>query len=226
MAEQQHNLEQWPELLRQLAAIIGAERTLQLAAEYGGPTWTYVPKSQTKAHPWRSVITDSEQWAKVTAEFGGMRLYLPRGVHVRLKKVEIIELAEKGVPVPEIVRRVRVNERYVRRVLKAVGASAPAKTATATGAKKRRRKKRRTWKASPVTREARRNILRRWFAENPDTTLSNREIAQLLRVVSHETVRNLRPELQPGAAAALTEPKNERRRRRARPKDPDQLELF
>lgn len=152
MAEQQHNLEQWPEILRQLAAIVGPELALQLAAEHGGPTWTYVPspRSVTKPHPWRGVITDPEMWKKITAEFGGMRVHLPRGVHVRLKKVEIIELAEAGVSVPEIVRRVRVNERYVRRVLKAIAVEAPPKAPPA-GKKRRRRKTRRTWKAKAAT---------------------------------------------------------------------------
>jgi len=181
--EQHHDLEQWPEILRRLAAIIGPELTLQLAAEHGGRTKTMIVPRERRRHPWRSVIVDDAQWARVVAELGSSvePVHLPRGAYLtKLKKVEVMELAEAGVSVGEIVRRLGITERYARRVLAAVRSSQPApvplprKVARAVetamvrelvGKKRKRRRKRRqkgrAEKAEAVVEARRRRRIQR-----------------------------------------------------------------
>lgn len=110
-------LEGWgTETLRRLAKTIGREATMQLVYACGG-IGTYIPREPRASHAWAAAL-GPEAWAKVVAEFGGERVDLPLGAYMyRLRKREIIELAEQGCSHREIAQRVRTTERYVRRVL-------------------------------------------------------------------------------------------------------------
>lgn len=116
MSDNGHNLEMWPASLLRLAEIVGPDLALRLGEECGGQEKVYVPKSTATQHPWRQVLGDGA-WARVVAELGGERIDLARGTHVKVRKPEILALAEQGLSHRAIARRVRVGERYVRRVL-------------------------------------------------------------------------------------------------------------
>jgi len=108
--------ETWPTVLDELAKLIGEKLTLQLAEREGGIDRVYIPKKATIDHPWAKIL-GTDAWHKVVATYGGERIDLPRGTRIKLKKVEILELAEQGISRREIARRVRTTERHVRRVL-------------------------------------------------------------------------------------------------------------
>lgn len=105
-----------PPLMQRLVELIGTEKTLLLGERYGGVERLYIPHEPTQGHLWRNVLDEAE-WRKVVAAMGGERVDLPRGVFVELKKVQIIELDEQGIPHQHIALRVRCSERYVRDVL-------------------------------------------------------------------------------------------------------------
>lgn len=117
-------LESWPETMRRLAAIIGPEQTIALAARCGGLDAVYIPHVETGSHIWTTVLS-AEEWTKVVAAMGGERIDLPRGVFVRLRKREILTLAEQGVAHRHIALRVGTTERYVRRVLEGLRIGKP-----------------------------------------------------------------------------------------------------
>lgn len=108
--------ETWPAMLDELAELIGEELTLELAQAEGGLDQTYIPREPTEGHPWARVI-GAEAFAKVVKVWGGEKVALPRGSFIRLRKVEILDLAEQGLSNREIARRANVTERHVRRVL-------------------------------------------------------------------------------------------------------------
>ena len=68
-------------------------------------------------HPWERVLTRDE-FQKLTEEFGGQRVDLPRGTMLS-RKLAIYDLADMKMTRREIARRVGVGERYVRKVLEA-----------------------------------------------------------------------------------------------------------
>lgn len=116
--------ETWPTVLAELADLIGEEATLALARAEGGLDRVYIPQEPTPDHPWAAVL-GPELWARVVSARAGERIDLPRGDHIRLKKVEILDLAEEGLTNREIARRVGTTERHVRRILGAVAGSRP-----------------------------------------------------------------------------------------------------
>lgn len=111
-----YDFEAWPDVLQELAKIIGPESTLRLARECGGLERTYIPHEPTADHPWAKVLS-AEHWSKVVEAFGGQRVDLPLGTFVRILKRDIMALAEQGVPHRQIAIRLRTTERHVRRVL-------------------------------------------------------------------------------------------------------------
>lgn len=106
----------WPDVLRRIAELVGDELALELAAREGGLDNFYIPRVADPTHPWAEIV-GAEAWAKIVGEYGGERISLPRGMYRDLKKVAILELGEQGLSHREIARRVRVGERYVRRVM-------------------------------------------------------------------------------------------------------------
>lgn len=115
-AAERGDVADWPEALLRLEAVIGRDKTIELADAFGGLDRIYIPREPTEAHLWRRVLGD-ELWRAVVAAFGGERIDLPRGVFLQLRKRQILDLAAEGVPHRQIVLRVRCTERYVRRVL-------------------------------------------------------------------------------------------------------------
>lgn len=120
-----HDWDAWPDLLRELAGLIGPETALRLANACGGLERQYVPRDADADHPWSKVLSP-EQWQRVVAAWGGQRVDLPRGTFIRLAKREIMALAEQGVPHRQIAQRVRTTERHVRRVLQGLNFRRPA----------------------------------------------------------------------------------------------------
>lgn len=112
----------WPDLLKELAELLGSDVALRLAAECGGLDRVPIPrKPNDDKHLWRRVLT-AEQFALVVKAYGGQYLSLPRGVYLVLSKRRILELHEQGVNNRQIALQVRCSERHVRRTLESVGA--------------------------------------------------------------------------------------------------------
>ncbi len=117
----------WPDLLRELAQAIGAERALELARRFGGQDYVYVPEDAAKTrttHAWCQVLTGDE-WDAVVGLWGGSRITLPRGTFASGSKRRILELLEQGVAKRQIAVRVGVTQRHVRRVAQLAGLSKP-----------------------------------------------------------------------------------------------------
>ena len=105
----------WPATLRDVALVIGREAALRLASECGG-VLMYVPTEVHADHPWCRAVGEAA-FAKLAAAFGGQRVDLPRGTHVRLAKAQILDMHAKGMTGRAIALSLHVTERYVRRVL-------------------------------------------------------------------------------------------------------------
>jgi hypothetical protein len=114
--QQQDPFRDWPNLLKQIAELIGAELALKLAYECGGIESVYIPNKPNAAHPWSAAIGEAA-FAKLCKALGGERVSLPRGMYVKLQKRRIIDLAEGGASTRSIALTCHVTERYVRRVL-------------------------------------------------------------------------------------------------------------
>jgi hypothetical protein len=116
------DLSMWPDQLRELAQLIGRERTLDLADACGGLDKVYIPREPSTSHMWAHVLTPDE-WQKVVSAYGGERIDLPRGVFIHVRKLDIMALAEQGVSHRQIALKCRVTERHVRRVLEGLAIS-------------------------------------------------------------------------------------------------------
>lgn len=125
------DLSEWPATLRELATLIGAPLTLELAAKCGGLDNVYIPLQVSKGHPWLEVV-GPEAWQTIVDNYGGQHLDLPLGtfIGVETKKVRIHELAEKGHTNRDIARQLHVSERYVRRVVNDVKGITPSRQRT------------------------------------------------------------------------------------------------
>ncbi len=108
--------ETWPGVLADLAELIGEDEARALAQAEGGIDDLYIPETPTPDHPWARTLS-AAAWARVAESWGGLRISLPRGTFIRLKKVEILELSEEGLSNRQIARRVGTTERYVRGIL-------------------------------------------------------------------------------------------------------------
>lgn len=113
---QQDPFRDWPNLLKQIAELIGAELALKLSYECGGLDSLYIPHKANAAHPWAKAVGEPA-FARLCKALGGERVSLPRGMYVKLQKRRIIELAEGGASTRSIALACHVTERYVRRVL-------------------------------------------------------------------------------------------------------------
>lgn len=121
------NRQDWPDIIRRIAELIGDELALELAQKEGGvERRTYIPKSTATEHRWAQVV-GPDAWQLLVDEWGGERVTLPRGSRIgtEVKKIEILQLAEEGLACREIARRSGADERYVRRILAAVRPSEP-----------------------------------------------------------------------------------------------------
>lgn len=111
----------WPHWLKRFAEVIGPERTLELAAAFGGLDAIYLPKGASERHLWLGVLSPSEL-AALSARFGGERIAIPRQAEREEgKKRKILELVGQGLSDREIAIRVHTTQRNVRKVRSAVG---------------------------------------------------------------------------------------------------------
>lgn len=107
----------WPSALVRLVALIGKEKTIELASTYGGLDRIHIPRaSYSTSHMWRNVLADDE-WRRVVDAMGGERVDLPRGVFLCVKKWLIIDLAQENLTHRQIAVRAQCTERYIRLVL-------------------------------------------------------------------------------------------------------------
>lgn len=110
------DLETWPEVLRRWAEITSPEAVLQIVEKYGGLERVHIPKTPREDHEICRLIGFAH-WAQICRAYGGERVDIPRGAFMRLRKAEIIDLANQGVAHREIALRTRTTQRYVRSVL-------------------------------------------------------------------------------------------------------------
>jgi hypothetical protein len=112
----------WPKGLREIADLIGPELALKVAEEFGGATLTYFPKRAKPSHAWAKLI-GMEAWTILCNAMGGYRMFVPRGVFISPKKIQILELGAQGLTHNQIALRVKASARYVQEVLKTGGVS-------------------------------------------------------------------------------------------------------
>lgn len=116
MTDQRDAYSDWPQVLKQIAELVGGELALRLAFDCGGLDSLYIPHRANATHPWAQSI-GPEPFARLCKAFGGERVSLPRGAYVRLQKRCIIEMAQTGATTRAIALQCHVTERYVRRIM-------------------------------------------------------------------------------------------------------------
>ncbi|MDK2955393.1 MAG: hypothetical protein PWQ57_889 [Desulfovibrionales bacterium] len=110
-------MDRWPQSLRDLAGIIGADAALILAREAGGLRH-YVPSRARPGHPWARLI-GMAAFTRLCEHYGNGELELPRAAALDDLRPQIEDLARQGVPRREIARRLGCTERYARMVANA-----------------------------------------------------------------------------------------------------------
>lgn len=116
--------EHWPAVHRVLAGLIGEELTVRLVSKRGGLGDAYIPVDVSRQHPWREIVGE-RAWARIVQHYAGQRVHLSKGARHSLTKVRMVELADEGLSWLQIAMRLRVTERYVRRMLTMMGRTNP-----------------------------------------------------------------------------------------------------
>lgn len=106
------NIRPWPIGVRRIAAVIGAKEALRLVEVFGGTEDHHIPKNASPDHPFARVI-EYKDLQKLCNALGPCRLEIPRGIHLKPKKLQILEA---GGSSREVARKLGVSQRYVRKV--------------------------------------------------------------------------------------------------------------
>ena len=120
----QVKLEDLPQQLRHIAAIVGLQATLLLVRNYGGVR-LYVPVNMTPGHILAKLV-GFELALKLSAEFGGMDHFdIPRasGALRVVRNREIVEKFIKGKTLRLLALEYLMTERAIQKILADCGAS-------------------------------------------------------------------------------------------------------
>jgi hypothetical protein len=120
----QVRLEDLPQQLRHIAAIIGLQATLLLVRNYGGVR-LYVPVTIAPDHILAKLI-GFELAVKLAAEFGGMDHFdIPRaaGALRVVRNRDIVEKFVKGKTLRQLALEYLMTERAIQKILAECGAS-------------------------------------------------------------------------------------------------------
>ena len=98
----------------EIAETIGFDAAVVLMDNFGGIGSFYIPRVALERHKIARLI-GFENYKKLCKNFGGQRLFIPRGAYRRLKKSLIIE-ADRNISNRQLCRILGVTERYVLKV--------------------------------------------------------------------------------------------------------------
>jgi hypothetical protein len=118
-------MDDWPDSLHDVVAVIGRQKTIQLVDNLppcGSRSWRrclYVPAELTPDHKLVGILGEDDAKSLVD-EFKGMVLHLATGKKekIRLRNKKIRRLARLGLSTHQIASRVSVSSRYVCKILK------------------------------------------------------------------------------------------------------------
>lgn len=116
MADKTIDMSLWPMGLKKLAEVIGPKPTLDFVSHFGGLDKLHVPVDPDITHPWAQAI-GIDNLRLLSEALGGERISIPRGAFLSMKKIAIMDLAERNWSPKAIAREVECTERYVQKVL-------------------------------------------------------------------------------------------------------------
>lgn len=97
-----------------LAEVVGFDAAVVIMDNFGGLSSFYIPRVAVETHKMAQLI-GMENYKKLCKEFGGERIFIPRGAFRRLKKSLIIE-ANKNISQRKLCLMLGVTDRYIRKV--------------------------------------------------------------------------------------------------------------
>ncbi len=103
-----------PTSMLEIAETVGFDAAVVLMDNFGGIGSFYIPRVALERHKIARLI-GFENYKKLCKNFGGQRLFIPRGAYRRLKKSLIIE-ADGNISNRQLCRILGVTERYVLKV--------------------------------------------------------------------------------------------------------------
>lgn len=111
-------LQDLPEVLREIADLVGVPATLKLVESYGG-THLIVPSRYNPDHPLTRVVGHAAS-VQICQRYSGTSLYVAR-IKSAIKTLRDIEIASRydgGVSVPQLAREYELSDRQIWNVLK------------------------------------------------------------------------------------------------------------
>lgn len=97
-----------------IAECVGFDAAIVIMDNFGGLSSFYIPRVAVETHKMAALI-GFENYKKLCKEFGGERIFIPRGAFRRLKKSLIIE-ADKSISQRKLCLMLGVTDRYIRKV--------------------------------------------------------------------------------------------------------------
>lgn len=89
---------------------------IRLVVRHFGGTEIYIPETLSEGHELR--VLGAELAARLCDAFGGERLNVPKGLLTpHAKRAHAIEMANRGIRMPDIARAVNLTERQVYKLL-------------------------------------------------------------------------------------------------------------
>lgn len=103
-----------PLSMLEIAETVGFEAAIVIMDNFGGLDSIYIPRVAREDHKMPKLI-GFENYKKICKEFGGQRIFIPRGAFRRLKKSLILEADDK-ISKRKLCKILGVSQRYVRKI--------------------------------------------------------------------------------------------------------------
>lgn len=103
-----------PLSMLEIAETVGFDAAIVIMDNFGGLDSVYIPRMAREDHKMAQLI-GFENYKKICKEFGGQRIFIPRGAFRRLKKSLILE-ADGKISKRKLCKILGVSQRYVRKI--------------------------------------------------------------------------------------------------------------
>jgi hypothetical protein len=106
----------YPGVLHEIVQMIGEEGTAALVAQYGG-TRIYISSTLKPEHPLCSLL-GHEAAQKISDEFGGLSVEIPRGVGLQRERRNLLIVADSAAGISQrlLALKYHLSERCIRTI--------------------------------------------------------------------------------------------------------------